>query len=224
MLTLFYLGFIFVLILSYLFVSIYLKRMLPQTARKEDVTKQLREFSRHIILQNGHSLLLRAINPNDKQRLADAFHRLTGKSIYFRFFSSKRKLSKKELNYFTEIDFEHHIAIVATIIHDEEEEIVGVGRYIELKEKAPEKVAEIAFAVDDEHQHLGIGTILFEHIVTIAQKNGISRLNADVLLENKNMLKVFKHSGFKPNIIIDHGVMHIKFNIADQELSRYDEE
>jgi|GEM_PF-966233 len=218
MLTLFYLGFIFVLILSYLFVSIYLKRKLPQTAGKEDVTKQLRQFSRHIVLQDGHSLLLRAINPNDKQRLADAFHRLTGKSIYFRFFSSKRKLTQKELKYFTEIDFEHHIAIVATIINDKEEEIIGVGRYIELAEKAPEKVAEIAFAIDDEHQHLGIGTILFEHIVTMAKNNGITRLSADVLLENKNMLDIFKHSSFKPNIIIEHGVMHIDFSIVGQKI------
>lgn len=180
--------------------------------------KKLRQFSRHIVLQNGDSLLLRAINPNDKQRLADAFHRLSGKSIYFRFFSSKRKLTKKELKYFTEIDFEHHIAIVATIIDDyQEEEIIGIGRYVELEEKGLEKVAEIAFAVDDAHQHLGVGTILFEHIVTIAQNNGISRLNADVLLENKNMLDIFKYSGFKLNITIDHGVMHIEFNIVGEE-------
>ncbi len=223
MLTLFYLGFIFVLIFIYLFESIYLKKILSKTTGKQDVIKKLRQFSRHIVLQNGHALLLRAINPNDKERLADAFHRLTGKSIYFRFFSSKRKLTKKELKYFTEIDFEHHIAIVATIINDKEEKIIGVGRYIELEKKTPEKIAEIAFAIDDEHQNLGIGTILFEHIVRIAQNNGISRLSADVLLENKNMLDIFKHSGSKLNIIIDHGVMHIEFNIAGQEFNRYHE-
>lgn len=186
-----------------------------------NMIKNLRQFSRHIVLKNGHSLLLRAINQDDKQLLDDAFHRLTGKSIYFRFFSSKRKLTKKELKYFTEIDFEHHIAIVATIINGQKEEIIGVGRYIEREEKGPGKVAEIAFAIDDEHQHLGIGTMLFEHIVTIAHNNGISRLSADVLLENKNMSDIFKHSGFKLDISIELGVMHIEFNIAGQEFNRY---
>ncbi|NOR54783.1 MAG: GNAT family N-acetyltransferase, partial [Sulfurovum sp.] len=81
-------------------------------------------------------------------------------------------------------------------------------------EKGTEKVAEVAFAIDDEHQNLGIGTILFEHLVTIAQNNGISKMVADVLLENKNMLKIFKHSGFKLHETIEHGEIHIVFGIG----------
>lgn len=181
--------------------------------------KKLRQFSCHAILRNGDSILLRAIRADDKQRLIDGFHRLTGKSIYFRFFSGKRKLTEKELKYFTEIDFEHHVAIVATIVNDKQEKIIGAGRYIELEEKGTEKVAEVAFAIDDEHQNLGIGTILFEHLVTIAQNNGISKLVADVLLENKNMLEIFKHSGFKLHETIEHGEIHIVFGIVGQEFN-----
>jgi len=183
--------------------------------------EKLRQFSSHLVLQNDTTILLRAIRTDDKQRLIDGFHRLTGKSIYFRFFSGKQKLTEKELKFFTEIDFEHHVAIVATIVNDEEEKIIGVGRYVELEEKSTEKVAEVAFAIDDAHQHLGLGTILFEHIVTIAQKNGFSKLVADVLFENKKMLEIFEHSGFKIHMTIDHGVIHIMFSIADKEFNRY---
>ncbi len=186
--------------------------------------KKLRQFSSRVVLRNGTSILLRAIRADDKQRLLDGFHRLTGKSSYFRFFSAKKNLTEKELKYFTEIDFEHHVAIVATIVNNEQEEIIGVGRYVELEEKGTEKVAEVAFAIDNEHQHLGIGTILFEHLVTIAQNNGILKLVADVLLENKNMLEIFKHSGFKLHTTIEHGVIHIVFDIVGQEFNRYYEE
>lgn len=182
--------------------------------------EKLRQFSSHVVLQNDTSILLRAIRADDKQRLIDGFHRLTGNSIYFRFFSGKKKLTQKELKYFTEIDFEHHVAIVAIIVNDEQEEIIGVGRYVELEAKGTEKVAEVAFAIDDAHQHLGLGTILFEHIVRIAQNNGISKLVADVLLENKKMLEIFEHSGFKLDMTTEHGVIHIAFNIADQEFNR----
>lgn len=177
--------------------------------------KNLKEFSSKAVLQNGTLVHLRGIREDDKQRLLDGFHRLTGKSIYFRFFSSKKKLTQKELKYFTEIDFEQHIALVATIVKDKEEEIIGVGRYIELEEKSTAKVAEVAFAIDDEHQRMGLGTILFKHLVKIAQNNGISKLIADVLLENKSMLEIFEHSGFKLHMTIDHGVIHIAFDIAD---------
>jgi len=181
----------------------------------------LRQFSHRVVLRDGSSSLIRAIRPDDKQRLLDGFHRLTGKSIYFRFFGAKQELTEKELTYFTEIDFEHHVAIVATIISEEKEELIGVGRYIELKEKGPERVAEVAFAVDDEHQNLGVGTILFEQIVTIAQNNGISRLEADVLPDNRNMLGIFKHSGFELKTTMRNGVAHIEFSIAGEKFNKY---
>ena len=183
--------------------------------------KNLKEFSSQAVLRTGTSVHLRAIREDDKQRLIDGFHRLTGKSIYFRFFSGKKKLTQKELKYFTEVDFEHHVALVATIVNDNEEEIIGIGRYVELEDNETEKVAEVAFAIDDIHQHLGLGTLLFEHLLIIAQKNGISKFVADVLLENKKMLEIFEHSGFNLHMTIDHGVIHIVFSIDSQKFNRY---
>jgi GNAT superfamily N-acetyltransferase len=113
------------------------------------------------------------------------------------------------LKYFTEIDFEHHVALVVTLINNKEEEIIGVSRYVELEDKGKEKVSEVVFAIDDAHQHLGLGTLLFEHLVTIAQNNGILKFVADVLLENKKMLEIFEHSDFKLDMTMDHGVIHI---------------
>lgn len=176
---------------------------------------RLSEFSCQVVLRNGSSLLIRAIRSDDKQRLVDGFRRLTAKSIFFRFFSAKKGLTEKELKYFTEIDFEHHVAIVATMMSKGRENIIGVGRYIESKIKGPERVAEIALAVDDEHQHLGIGTILFEQIVTFARNCGISRLKANVLLENEIMLRICQNSGFKLETSRRHNMLHIEFSIID---------
>ncbi len=75
--------------------------------------------------------------------------------------------------------------------------------------------------MDDEHQNLGVGTILFEYLVSIAQNNGITSLEADVLLENKNMLDIFAHSGFKLNIATRSGVTHIQFDIMGKEFNKY---
>ena len=178
-------------------------------------------FSQHVLLRDGRPSLVRAIRPDDKQRLLDGFHRLKGKSVYFRFFSAKKELTEKELRYYTEVDFEHHVAIVSTIINDKKEQIIGVGRYVEFTDNDTERAAELAFAVDDEHQNLGVGTTLFEHLVTIAQNNGITSLDADVLLDNRNMLDIFEHSGFELHKTTRGGVMHIQFEITGKIFNKY---
>ncbi|MGC9351302.1 MAG: GNAT family N-acetyltransferase [Sulfurovum sp.] len=183
--------------------------------------QNIREFSRHVSLRNSERVEIRAIRPGDKQALLEGFHRLTGRSIYFRFLGDKCDLSEEELRYFTEVDFEHHIALVVTKEENHHEKIIGVGRYLQYVEESPEKVAEIAFAVDDTHQNLGIGTLLFEYLVTIAQKREVSKLIADVLLENRNMLEIFQHSGFTLNATIEKGIVHIEFNIKNQQFNRY---
>jgi len=175
------------------------------------------QYSQHVVFRHGRSLLIRAIRPDDKQRLLDGFHRLTGESVYCRFFSGKQELSEKELRYFTEIDFEHHVAIVATIMSEDKEEIIAVGRYIETRSKGPERAAELAFTVADEYQNLGIGTLLFNQVLAVAQNNGISQLEADVLLENKAMLVIFKHCGFKLKTTKKNSMVHIEFIVTAQQ-------
>lgn len=175
------------------------------------------QYSRRVVLPDGSPLLIRAIRPDDKQRLLDGFHRLTGRSVYFRFLNTKKKLTDSELEYFTEIDFVHHVALVATLSDEEGEKIIGVGRYVELNRDAPERVADIAFAVDDEHHNEGIGTLLFERIIELAQHNGIARIEADVLLDNTGMVGIFQRSGFRIKTVASDGVAHITFSIAARE-------
>lgn len=113
----------------------------------------------------------------------------------------------------TEVDFKHHVAIVAELEHQGEKNDIGVGRYIELKDNGPERTAEIAITVDDEHQGLGVGTLLFQHLVVLVRNHGISRLVADILLNNKSMIEIIKHSNFKLETTTSYGVTHIEFNI-----------
>ena len=69
--------------------------------------------------------------------------------------------------------------------------IAGGGRYIV---SAP-GCAEMAFAVDDPHHGLGIGTLLMRHLALIAKAAQLQTLKAEVLADNAPMLAVFKRSG-----------------------------
>ena len=177
-----------------------------------------RHYSRDVILRDGGSIHLRAIRPDDKERLVDVLSRMSPESVYFRFFRSKKRLSDEELEKFTNLDFTSNVALAATLRTGAKEEIIAVGRYAALPaEKGAPRRAELAFAVADAHQGRGIGTLLLEHLAPIARANGITRFEADVLGENNRMLEVFARSGFGIERSFQSGVFHISFPTEETE-------
>jgi acetyl coenzyme A synthetase (ADP forming)-like protein len=137
-------------------------------------------------------------------------------SIYHRFFGLKRSLTDQDLVRFTEIDFASHVALVATLRTGGDERFIGVGRYV----TTGPAHAEVAFAVLDEHQGRGIGTVLLDHLGRVARAAGITEFQADVLGDNNRMLEVFAKSGFRVKRSTDAGVVHLSFPTGETEASR----
>jgi acetate---CoA ligase (ADP-forming) len=164
------------------------------------------------ILRDGRSIVVRAIHPDDKDRLREHFQGLSSESIYLRFMGIKRELSDADLKRLTEVDFHDHVGLVATLSDGSHERFIGVGRYIR---KPATQRAEVAFAVLDEHQGRGIGSLLLEHLRRIAQAGRIEGFEAEVLSNNQRMLEVFAQSGFKVARAFDSGTVHVYFPIGE---------
>jgi acetyl coenzyme A synthetase (ADP forming)-like protein len=160
------------------------------------------------ILQDGSPVLIRALGPGDKPLLLELFGQLSGRSVYFRFFRAKARLTDGEVSELTDLDFVKRVALAAIIQKDGREHIVGVGRYAEVNEAAPRR-AEVAFAVADDDHNRGIGTLLLENLASVARANGVLEFEADILGENSQMVKVFDDSGFRVKRSLDSGVIHL---------------
>ena len=171
-----------------------------------DILIEPRNYSVDANLRDGSLIRIRAIGADDRERLHEHFRGLSRQSIYFRFMGFKRDLSAQDLQRFTELDFNDHVGLAATLTENGRERFIGVGRYI--RGKDPRR-AEVAFAVLDDYQGRGIGTLLLEHLGLIARAGGITELEADVLADNRNMLEVFADSGFKVRRRLDSGVVHL---------------
>ncbi len=156
---------------------------------------------------DGASIRIRAIRPDDQERLHEHFRGLSEKSSYFRFMGIRRDLSPQDLKRLTELDFKNHVGLAATLTENGRERFIGVGRYICGDD--PHR-AEVAFAILDGYQGRGIGTLLLDHLSRIADANGVTEFEADVLGENRQMLEVFAHSGFKSHRSLDSGVVHLR--------------
>ena len=152
-------------------------------------------FQHYVIsdkLPDGRTVHIRAICPDDKPVLAEGMHHLSRESLYFRFFSQKERLTEDELAYFTELDFAHHVGLLATVVEGDSESPAGVGRYIMMSSsEGRTSTAELAFAVVEEYQGLGIATMLLKQLIEIAKAEGVAEFIAFVMPENIAMQRVF---------------------------------
>jgi acetate---CoA ligase (ADP-forming) len=166
------------------------------------------EFELDVVLRDGEVVHVRPILPSDGELLVDFFEHLGPESRYFRFFRVKQTLDAREVAYFTNVDYDHRMALV--VLHDGR--MVAVGRYDRTQEDP--HVAEVAFAVSDDQQGRGIGTELLQLLTTAARHNDITEFRAFVLPENVQMMRVFRNSGFELHRTVDDGIFTVGFPVA----------
>lgn len=173
-----------------------------------------RNYNAKETLKNGIVVTIRAVRPDDKDGIAEAFRNLDRESVYTRFFRYKNALTDEELRSAAEVDFEDIVALVVTKESGKEETIIAGGRYIAFDVPGAERHAEVAFTVEEDYQGLGIATRILRHLIGIARDKGISAFEADVLSENKGMLTVFAKSGLPMKQAYDGDTIHMTLSLA----------
>ncbi|MGH2887292.1 MAG: GNAT family N-acetyltransferase [Solirubrobacteraceae bacterium] len=126
-------------------------------------------------------LELRPVGPDDRERVASMFERLSFESRLMRFNTPKPRLTPRELSFLTDIDQFRHVAVAAVDRRDGS--IVGTARYVQ--QTGRPGVADVAVEVVDELQNRGIGTALAAAVIERARENGFRLLTATTLWENR---------------------------------------
>jgi GNAT superfamily N-acetyltransferase len=161
-------------------------------------------------LRDGRRLEIRSFRPDDRADLESAVARMGRETLYRRFFTVKRSFSERERKFFLNVDFVNHVALMAWMEESGRNVIVGGGRYVVVE---PGK-AEVAFVVIDPYQGRGIGAALMRHLAAVARAAGLQELIAEVLPENKPMLKVFENSGLPMSTDGQYEVVQVALRLA----------
>jgi RimJ/RimL family protein N-acetyltransferase len=144
-----------------------------------------------VTLRDGSAVLIRPVEPEDKDLFVAGWEQFGEESRYLRFMGAKGSLSPGDLEYFTELDHVNHEALGARDAVTGAG--VGVARYVRLP--ATPEVAEAAVAVVDEWQGRGLGGELLRRVTERAQANGIKRFHASLFALNHAMLGLFEDLG-----------------------------
>ncbi len=152
-----------------------------------------REYETTVQMNDGRSVLLRPIRPEDEPNEAEMFQTFSAETMRFRFFGPIKDTSHEMLIRYTQIDYDREIAIIAELTESDKKIMVGVVRLIA---DPYNDSAEYAIVVADPWAGLGLGTLMTRYILEIAKKRGIKKVYAYVLEDNDGMLHIFKKFGF----------------------------
>ena len=155
----------------------------------------------HLPVKLGdRTVTIRPISPGDKELEAEFVRGLSERSRYFRFHTLVKELTPRQLEYFTTVDYPDNMALVATIESGGKEKQIAVARYVRMPNQDS---AEVAVAVADDWQGMGLGTRMLTELRNVAQRAGIQRLHMNVLSENKRMLRLAHELGFATDLSSD---------------------
>ena len=163
------------------------------------------------VLRDGATVRIRPIAPEDRDALQAMVRGMSHESSYHRFFRAKKELLPDELDHFTRLDYEKRMAFVAVL----DGRLVGVGRYDTVGGEPT--AAEAAFAVADDYQQRGIGSLLLYRLTEYAERKGIDAFVAYVLADNHVMLRVFRSAGYRVTRDLEDGVFTVEFPTEGSE-------
>lgn len=151
------------------------------------------ELIRKRYLFDGSEVTIRPIKADDAPIEADFVRHLSPESRYSRFMVTLNELPATKLRYLTDVDYDKHMALVATLPRDGKETEIGVARYIVDPKGAS---CEFAVAVDDAWQGSGVAGILMATLMDTARARGLTSMEGIILASNHKMLKFARQLGF----------------------------
>jgi acetyltransferase len=167
------------------------------------------EYEEWIVLRNGAKVFLRPIKPTDGDLLVDLFNKLSPHSRYLRFLSYLRNLPEEWIYRFTHVNYRSDFALVGVIKEGAGDSCIAAARYHYnyLTERT-----DLAIAVWDDLQNLGLGKIMLSKLVGIAIKNGISQFDCTLDLHNDKVMKILNKLGLKMKTFRKGGLCYIELD------------
>ena len=180
----------------------------PPETREQDLPRLAirpypAQFVKPWVFENSTAVLIRPIRPEDEPMLARFHATLSERSVYLRYFHMiplDTRIAHERLTRICFIDYDREIVLVA----EREGDILAVGR---LTKAHHANEAEFALLTSDRFQGQGLGTELLKRLLEIARIEGLDRVTADILGENRQMIEICRLLGFRLKHAVGEGVV-----------------
>lgn len=154
------------------------------------------------LLTDGAQVEIRPLGAEDVEAVSALHRAMSAENLYLRFFAFNRSLAERIGVRLCRPEGADHGALGAWLGG----ELVGVA---EFEATGAEGVAEVAMAVADHMHHRGVGTLLLEHLASLARRRGVRAFLGDTLVQNTAMLGVFADAGLPVRREMSGGVIEV---------------
>ncbi|MEU4746150.1 GNAT family N-acetyltransferase, partial [Actinosynnema sp. NPDC023658] len=161
------------------------------------------------LLADGSVVELRELGPADADALLALHRDLPPDDRYLRFFSVSTSASDDFVARLT-APAEHRHVVIGAFAGGA---LVGAASCVAVEDAT----AEVALVVAHDRQSHGVGTLMLEHLISLARGRGVRRFSADVLTANSRMLRVFTDLGLVVESNVDSGVVHVDLGLDPDE-------
>lgn len=151
-----------------------------------------KEWERTVELADGGAAFVRPVRPEDDAMFREFFTHVTDEDLRLRFFQSVRHFSHEFIARLTQIDYARSMALVA--LHPQTGQMLGAVR---LHADANYDRGEYGILVRSDLKGHGIGWRLMRIMIEYAQWLGLKTVEGQVLRENRTMLAMCEHLGFR---------------------------
>jgi RimJ/RimL family protein N-acetyltransferase len=165
-----------------------------------------------VVLRDGSTVHVRPAKPSDAPAVTLLLRGLSDRSRRLRFFSAFPNLATAA-RWATEVEDDRRYGLVATV--DGHGQIVGHAGF-ERESDRPDR-AEVALEIADAMQGKGLGTALLRQLAEAANELGIRLLDAEVLPENRQMIRVFRDCGYPAKVHTLRGVELVELRTSDRQ-------
>jgi acetyl coenzyme A synthetase (ADP forming)-like protein len=155
-----------------------------------------------VVLRDGSTIRVRPTNADDWAAIRAFLEDLSEESRWLRFFGAGVNLDAAAT---VAVDQSRGLSLIAVTGADGH--VVAHGIYV------PEShgVAEVAFAVADDWQAHGIGTLMLAQLADAAVAEGIDTFSAQVMPGNHRMISMFRESGYPVRVRSEPDVIEVAF-------------
>lgn len=162
-------------------------------------------------LRDGEVVLVHRMTVDDRERIEEFLSRLSDTSLSIRFFAPVPR-STALATLLEGLGSPLRVALLLLSNRTGSTEVIAQAEYVRDGPGLPS--AEVAFLVADAYHGHGCATLLLHHLAVAGRQDGLREFHASVLMENDQMLDVFRGCGYPLEEWWGPDAVQVTFSIA----------